>query len=89
MDMEQKRDFRFEDLALFDDCSIQKTLREINRDQIAAALSGALAEINNLALKGEVCCSHKVLQSGFNTFLNALKGGVWTRAFQSARFFIK
>ncbi|MDR2618288.1 MAG: phosphoribosylformylglycinamidine synthase [Treponema sp.] len=35
-----------------------------------------LPEINNLALKGEVCCSRKVLHSGSNTFLTALKGGV-------------
>jgi hypothetical protein len=32
--------------------------------------------INNPALKGGVCCSNKVLHSGFNTFLTALKGGV-------------
>jgi hypothetical protein len=33
-------------------------------------------EINNLALKGEVCCSPEVMHSGFNTFVTALKGGV-------------
>jgi hypothetical protein len=32
--------------------------------------------INNLALKGEVCCSPEVLHSRFNTFLTALKSGV-------------
>jgi membrane-bound acyltransferase YfiQ involved in biofilm formation len=32
--------------------------------------------INNLALKGEVCCSNKVMHSRFNTLLTALKGGV-------------
>ena len=35
-----------------------------------------LTPINNLALKGEVCCLGKVFVSGFNTFLSALKGGV-------------
>jgi hypothetical protein len=30
-------------------------------------------KINNLALKGEVCCSPEVIHSGFNTFLTALK----------------
>jgi len=33
-------------------------------------------EINNLALKDEVCCLGKVFDSGFNTSKNALKGGV-------------
>jgi hypothetical protein len=33
-------------------------------------------KINNLALKDEVCCSGKVLDSGLNTQEYALKGGV-------------
>jgi hypothetical protein len=36
----------------------------------------ALKKINNPALKDGVCCSNKVLHSGFNTFSTALKGGV-------------
>jgi len=35
-----------------------------------------LQDINNLALKDEVCCLGKVFDSGFNTSKNALKGGV-------------
>jgi hypothetical protein len=33
-------------------------------------------EINNPALKDGVCCFGNVSDSGFNTFLTALKGGV-------------
>jgi death-on-curing protein len=42
----------------------------------AMAAHLAFSLINNLALKGEVCCFGKVFVSGFNTFLTALKGGV-------------
>jgi hypothetical protein len=45
-------------------------------DEIWAILRETDRQINNLALKGEVCCSPEVLHSGFNTFLTALKGGV-------------
>ncbi|GMO42483.1 MAG: hypothetical protein Pg6C_04070 [Treponemataceae bacterium] len=45
MDTEEKQDFRFEDLVLFADYSIQKVLREIDRNKLTAALKGVDAEV--------------------------------------------
>jgi predicted nucleic acid-binding protein len=56
-------------------------IRDLGKEQAAEILNQIynlplqiVDTINNLALKGEVCCSPEVLPTGFNTFLNRPKG---------------